>query len=31
MQQSLHKSIKQAAGYYNDSERKMGQAARLIT
>lgn len=31
MQQSLHKSITQAAGYYNDSERKMGRAARLIT
>lgn len=31
MQQSLHKSITQAAGYYNDSERKMGRAARLVT
>lgn len=31
MQQSLHKSIAQAAGYYNDSERKMGRAARLFT
>jgi integrase len=31
MQQSLHKSVVQAAGYYNDSERKMGRAARLIT
>lgn len=31
MQQSLHKSIAQAAGYYNDAERKMGRAARLIT
>lgn len=31
MQQSLHKSIAQAAGYYNESERKMGRAARLIT
>jgi integrase len=31
MQQSLHKSIAQAASYYNESERKMGRAARLIT
>lgn len=31
MQQSLHKSIAQAAGYYNDGERKMGRAARLFT
>lgn len=31
MQQSLHKSVAQAAGYYNDSERKMGRAARLFT
>lgn len=30
MQQSLHKSVAQAAGYYNDSDRKMGRAARLI-
>lgn len=30
MQQSLHKSITQAASYYNDSERKMGRAARLL-
>jgi integrase len=30
MQQSLHKSINQAASYYNDSERKMGRAARLM-
>jgi integrase len=30
MQQSLHKSINQAASYYNDSERKMGRAARLV-
>ena len=30
MQQSQHKSITQAASYYNDSERKMGRAARLI-
>ena len=31
MQQSLHKSVAQAAGYYNDSERKMGRAARILT
>ena len=31
MQQSLHKSVTQAAGYYNDSERKLGRAARLMT
>jgi integrase len=31
MQQSLHKSVAQAASYYNDSERKMGRAARLVT
>jgi integrase len=31
MQQSLHKSVTQAAGYYNNSERKMGRAARLFT
>jgi hypothetical protein len=31
MQQSLHKSVAQAAGYYNDNERKMGRAARLFT
>ena len=31
MQQSLHKSVAQAAGYYNDSERKMGRAVRLVT
>ena len=30
MQQSLHKSMNQAAAYYNDSERKMGRAARLV-
>jgi integrase len=30
MQQSLHKSVAQAASYYNDSERKLGRAARLI-
>ena len=31
MQQSLHKSVTQAARYYNDVERKQGRAARLIT
>ncbi|MCG5486293.1 MAG: site-specific integrase [Sinorhizobium meliloti] len=31
MQQSLHKSVAQAAGYYNDAERRMGRAARLFT
>ncbi|WOS65828.1 site-specific integrase [Sinorhizobium fredii] len=30
MQQSLHKSVTQAARYYNDAERKQGRAARLI-
>jgi integrase len=30
MQQSLHKSVTQAASYYNNAERKMGRAARLI-
>lgn len=30
-QQSLHKSIAQAASYYNESERKMGRATRLMT
>ncbi|NVD43182.1 site-specific integrase [Ensifer sp. HO-A22] len=30
MQQSLHKSVTQAARYYNDAERKHGRAARLI-
>ena len=30
MQQSLHNSIAQAASYYNESERKMGRAARVI-
>jgi integrase len=30
MQQSLHKSITQAASYYNNAERKMGRAARLV-
>ncbi|WP_037150250.1 site-specific integrase [Rhizobium freirei] len=30
MQQSLHKSITQAASYYNNAERKNGRAARLV-
>ncbi|MDX0451585.1 tyrosine-type recombinase/integrase [Sinorhizobium medicae] len=30
MQQSLHKSVSQAASYYNNAERKNGRAARLI-
>ena len=30
MQQSLHKSVTQAARYYNDAERKQGRAARVL-
>lgn len=30
MQQSQHRSINQAARYYNDAERKLGKAAQLI-
>ncbi|MDL2403815.1 site-specific integrase [Rhizobium mayense] len=30
MQQSLHKSVTQAASYYNNVERKNGRAARLV-
>jgi integrase len=30
MQQSLHKSVVQAARYYNDVDRKKGRAARVI-
>lgn len=30
MQQSLHKSVAQAASYYNDAERKNGRVARLV-
>ncbi len=30
MAQSHHRSVQQAARYYNDVERKMGQAARLL-
>jgi site-specific recombinase XerD len=29
MQQSQHRSVQQAAAYYNDGERQMGRAARL--
>ncbi|WP_051505705.1 site-specific integrase [Mesorhizobium sp. WSM2561] len=31
MQQSQHRSIQQASRYYNDAERQLGRAARLIT
>ncbi len=31
MQQSQHRSVQQAAGYYNDGERPMGKAARLYS
>nr|WP_200985175.1 tyrosine-type recombinase/integrase [Rhizobium rhizogenes]QCL10083.1 phage integrase family protein [Rhizobium rhizogenes] len=30
MQQSLHKSVTQAASYYNNADRKNGRAARLV-
>lgn len=30
MQQSLHKSVTQAATYYNNAERKQGRATRLL-
>lgn len=30
MQQSLHKSVAQAAGYYNNAERKLCRAARIL-
>jgi integrase len=30
MQQSLHKSMTQAAAYYNEQDRKRGKAARLV-
>jgi integrase len=30
MQQSLHKSVAQAASYYNNAERKNGRVARLV-
>ena len=31
MAQSQHRSVQQAARYYNDVERQMGRAARLVT
>ncbi|ODR88320.1 hypothetical protein A8M32_25225 [Sinorhizobium alkalisoli] len=31
MQQSLHKSVTQAASYYSNPERKNGRAARLLS
>jgi integrase len=31
MQQSRHKSTAQAASYYNDAERRLGKAARLMS
>ena len=31
MQQSQHKSIQRAARYYNDAERELGRAARLMS
>ncbi|OCJ66445.1 hypothetical protein A6U97_25680 [Agrobacterium tumefaciens] len=30
MQQSLHKSVTQSSGYYNNPERKMGRPARML-
>lgn len=30
MQQSLHRSVQQASRYYNDAERRLGRAARLV-
>ena len=30
MQQSQHRSVQQAASYYNEAERRQGRAARLI-
>ena len=30
MQRSQHKSVQQAASYYNDGERSMGRAVRMI-
>lgn len=30
MQQSMHKSVNQAASYYNEGDRKSGRAARLV-
>ncbi|MER9800162.1 site-specific integrase [Mesorhizobium sp. M0142] len=30
MQQSQHRSVQQASNYYNDAERRLGRAARII-
>jgi integrase len=30
MQQSQHRSVQQAASYYNEAERRLGKAARLV-
>jgi integrase len=30
MQQSQHRSVQQAASYYNEAERRLGRAARLV-
>ncbi|TIV86732.1 MAG: integrase, partial [Mesorhizobium sp.] len=30
MQQSQHRSVQQASNYYNDAERTLGRAARVI-
>ncbi|RWQ62033.1 MAG: hypothetical protein EOS86_32115 [Mesorhizobium sp.] len=30
MQQSQHRSVQQASNYYNDAERTLGRAARII-
>jgi hypothetical protein len=30
MQQSQHRSVQQAASYYNETERAQGRAARLL-
>jgi hypothetical protein len=30
MQQSQHRSVQQAASYYNETARRQGRAARLI-
>ncbi|TIQ34027.1 MAG: integrase [Mesorhizobium sp.] len=31
MQQSQHRSVQQASNYYNDAERTLGRAARILT
>ncbi|RWP54231.1 integrase, partial [Mesorhizobium sp.] len=30
MQQSQHRSVQQASNYYNDAERTLGRAARIL-